>query len=50
MRLTGEKRYLSLRPIIRSWQDACAFARPATSPEGRGDSLNTLEHGDGPGG
>jgi hypothetical protein len=50
MMLTAEKRTLYSRPAIRSWQDACVFARPATSPEGRKEILNTLEHGDGPGG
>ncbi len=46
---TAAKRSLSSRPI-RPWQDACVFARPATRPEGSGDSLNALEHGYGPGG
>jgi hypothetical protein len=50
MMLTAAKRTLSPTGAIRSWQGACVFARPATSPEGSQDSLNTLEHGNGPGG
>jgi hypothetical protein len=50
MMLTAAKRRLSSSPAIRSWRDACGFARQATSPEGIEDSLNTLEHGKGPGG
>jgi hypothetical protein len=50
MMLTAAKRSLSSSPAIRSWQDVCVFARPATSPEGTQDYLNTLEHGKGPGG
>jgi hypothetical protein len=50
MRLTAAQRYVSSRPGVRSWRDVRAFARPATSPEGIEDCLNTLEHGRGPGG
>jgi hypothetical protein len=45
---TARRPFIS--PAIRSWRDVCVFARPATSPEGTQDSLNTLEHKDGPGG
>jgi hypothetical protein len=48
--LTVAKRRLSSSPVIRSWRDACGFAYQATSLAGIGDSLNTLEHGKGPGG
>jgi hypothetical protein len=50
MTLTAAKRNPSLYPAIRPWRDACVFARPVTSPEGTQDGLNTLEHGNGPGG
>ena len=50
MMLIVARRRLSYSPAIRSWRDVCAFAQPATSPEGTADSLNPLEHGKGPGG
>ncbi len=53
MKLTAAKRYLSPVTAIRSWRDACVFARPATGPEGTGDSLSAPEaggHGNDPGG
>ncbi len=49
MKLTAAKRYLS-SSAIRPWQGCRVFARPATSPEGRDDSLNTLGRGHDPGG
>ena len=50
MMLIAAKRRLSSSPAIRSWRDACVFARPTTSPEGKQDYLNALEHVNGPGG
>jgi hypothetical protein len=48
--LLATARRSSFSPAIRSWRDVCVFARPATSPEGTQDYLNTLEHKEGPGG
>jgi hypothetical protein len=49
MMLTAAKRSLSVSTGTRSWRDACAFARPTTSPAGERNYLNARQLGEGHG-